>query len=40
MVLAIQKELRLPIKFSGCGEQPDDLQRFDPGQLSQAPFEE
>ena len=26
MVVAIQKELGLPIKFVGLGEQPDDLQ--------------
>jgi len=29
MVLAIQKELGLPILFAGLGEQPDDLQPFD-----------
>jgi fused signal recognition particle receptor len=30
MALAIQKELDLPILFAGLGEQPDDLQPFDP----------
>jgi fused signal recognition particle receptor len=30
MVLSIQKELGLPILFAGLGEQPDDLQPFDP----------
>ena len=30
MALAIQKELNLPILFAGLGEQPDDLQPFDP----------
>ena len=30
MALAIQKELGLPILFAGLGEQPDDLQPFDP----------
>ncbi len=30
MALAIQKELSLPILFAGLGEQPDDLQPFDP----------
>lgn len=30
MALAIQKELRLPILFAGLGEQPDDLQPFNP----------
>lgn len=28
MVVAIQKELGLPIKFIGLGAQPDDLQPF------------
>jgi fused signal recognition particle receptor len=40
MVVAIQKELGLPIKFIGLGEQADDLQPFDPKQFSQALFEE
>jgi fused signal recognition particle receptor len=40
MVVAIQKELGLPIKFIGLGEQPDDLQPFDPRQFAQALFEE
>ncbi|HEY3761325.1 MAG TPA: signal recognition particle-docking protein FtsY [Verrucomicrobiae bacterium] len=40
MVVAIQKELSLPIKFIGLGEQPDDLQPFDPKQFAQALFEE
>jgi len=40
MVVAIQKELGLPIKFIGLGEQPDDLQPFDPKQFAQALFEE
>jgi fused signal recognition particle receptor len=30
MALSIQKELGLPILFAGLGEQPDDLQPFDP----------
>lgn len=30
MAFAIQKELGLPILFAGLGEQPDDLQPFDP----------
>ncbi|MDX1951460.1 MAG: signal recognition particle-docking protein FtsY [Verrucomicrobiota bacterium] len=30
MVVAIKRELNLPIKFIGVGEQPDDLQPFDP----------
>lgn len=30
MALSIQKELGIPILFAGLGEQPDDLQPFDP----------
>jgi len=30
MALAIQKELELPILYAGLGEQPEDLQPFDP----------
>src|SRR5208283_364126 len=40
MVVAIQKELGLPIKFIGLGEQPNDLQPFDAKQFAQALFEE
>jgi len=40
MVVAIQKELGLPIKFIGVGEQPDDLQPFDARQFAQALLEE
>lgn len=40
MVVAIQKELGLPIKFIGLGEQPDDLQPFNAKQFAQALFEE
>ena len=39
MVVAIQKELGLPIKFIGLGEQPDDLHPFDPQSFAQALFE-
>jgi fused signal recognition particle receptor len=38
MVVAIQKELGLPVKFVGLGEQPDDLQPFDAHQFAQALF--
>ncbi len=38
MVVAIQRELGLPIKFIGLGEQPDDLQPFDAKQFSEALF--
>ena len=40
MVVAIQKELGLPIKFIGLGEQPDDLQPFDAKQFAGALFGE
>jgi fused signal recognition particle receptor len=40
MVVAIQKELGLPIKFIGLGEQADDLQPFDAKQYASALFEE
>ena len=38
MVVGIQKELGLPIKFIGLGEQADDLQPFDAKQFAQALF--
>jgi fused signal recognition particle receptor len=37
-VLAIQKELQLPVKFIGLGEQPDDLQPFNAAEFAQALF--
>jgi len=40
MVVAIQKELGLPVKFVGLGEQPDDLQPFDAKQFTEALFNE
>jgi len=40
MVVAIQKELGLPIKFIGLGEKPDDLQLFDAKQFAEALFAE
>jgi len=40
MVVAIQKELGLPIKFIGLGEQADDLQPFDAKQFAHALFAE
>lgn len=39
MVVAIQKELGIPIKYVGLGEHQDDLQEFDPRQYSEALFE-
>ena len=40
MVVAIQKELGLPIKFIGLGEKLEDLQPFDASQFAQALFED
>ncbi|HTY88495.1 MAG TPA: signal recognition particle-docking protein FtsY [Candidatus Acidoferrum sp.] len=40
MVVAIQQELGLPIKFVGLGEHADDLQPFDAKQFARALFEE
>jgi fused signal recognition particle receptor len=37
-VLAIQRELKLPVKFIGLGEQPDDLQPFNAADFAQALF--
>lgn len=39
VVVAIQRELGIPIKFVGLGEQPDDLQPFDAKQFAAALFE-
>jgi fused signal recognition particle receptor len=39
MVVAIQKELGIPIKFIGVGEKPEDLQPFDAKQFADALFE-
>ncbi len=38
MVVAIQKELAIPIKFVGLGEQAEDLQPFDAGVFAEALF--
>jgi fused signal recognition particle receptor len=38
MVVAIQHELGLPVKFIGLGEQPDDLQVFSPADYARALF--
>lgn len=38
MVVAIQKELGIPVKYVGLGEQPDDLQPFDAKQFAEALF--
>ena len=36
MVVAIQKELGLPVKFIGLGEQADDLQPFNAKEFAEA----
>jgi len=38
IVVAIARELKIPVKFIGLGEQLDDLQPFDPPQFSAALF--
>lgn len=40
MVVAIQKELNVPIKFIGIGEKPDDLQPFNAADFAAAMFPE
>lgn len=40
MVVAIRKELGLPVKFIGVGEQPDDLQPFVAAEFAEALFAE
>lgn len=40
MVAAIVKELGLPVKFVGLGEQPEDLEPFDPVKFAGALFPE
>ncbi|MCX7886936.1 MAG: signal recognition particle-docking protein FtsY [Verrucomicrobiae bacterium] len=38
IVVAIARELKIPVKFIGLGEQVDDLQPFDPKQFAAALF--
>jgi fused signal recognition particle receptor len=40
IVVAIARELKIPVKFIGLGEQLDDLQPFDPKQFAEALFHE
>jgi fused signal recognition particle receptor len=40
MVVAIHRELKLPVKYIGLGEQPDDLQPFEAQQFAEALFGE
>jgi len=39
-IVGIQRELGLPVKFVGLGEQPDDLQPFNAQEFARALFEE
>jgi fused signal recognition particle receptor len=36
IVVAIKNELRLPVKFVGLGEKPEDIQPFDPARFAEA----
>ena len=38
MVVAIQNELKLPVKFVGLGEKPEDLQKFESSEYARALF--
>ena len=38
MIVAIQNELKLPVKFVGLGEKPEDLQKFEPSEYARALF--
>ena len=40
MIVAVRRELGIPVKFIGVGEQPDDLQPFDPKAFAHALFTE
>ncbi len=39
IAVAIQSELRIPVKYIGVGEQIEDLERFDPNEFVDALFE-
>lgn len=39
IAIAVQSELKIPVKFIGVGEQIDDLQRFDPDAYIDAIFD-
>ena len=40
IVIAIVKELGIPVKYIGVGEKAEDLQPFDPKQFADALFED
>ena len=39
MAIAVQSELKIPVKYIGIGESLDDLQRFDPDAFTRALFD-
>ena len=40
IAVAIQSELKVPVKYIGVGEKIDDLQKFDPDEYINALFED
>ena len=40
VVIAIRDQLKLPVKFVGLGETPEDIETFDPGRFVDALFGE
>ena len=40
IIISVKKELGIPVKFIGVGEQMDDLQKFDKVEFTKALFEE
>jgi fused signal recognition particle receptor len=38
IIIAIANELKVPVKYVGLGEKPDDFQPFDPVQFTEALF--
>jgi fused signal recognition particle receptor len=39
VIISIQEELGVPVKYVGVGEEVDDLQRFEPERFVEALFE-
>ena len=40
IIISVKKELGIPVKFIGVGEQMDDLQKFDKSEFTKALFED
>ncbi len=40
IIISVKKELGIPVKFIGVGEQMDDLQKFDKAEFTKALFED